>query len=407
MCPAESRSAPEDLIRARIASEGKLTFAAFMDAALYGPGGYYTKPGRISPGGDFFTSPAAHPAFGALITVQLRDFWRALGRPAAFHAVEMGAGDGGLARDVTGYAPRLDPEFAHALRYVAVEQRERGAPGVEHAPPRSVTGCVLSNELLDAFPVHRFVVERGEVRELFVALRSGEFVETPGPVSDPQIEARISPLLPALPDGYTGEVCLKLDAWAGEVSDILERGYVLTVDYGWPAGELYRPDRAGGSLRCYYRHTLSQDPFRRIGNQDITAHVDFSVLNAALTSAGLTPLGLTSQAEFLERLGLRALLRGLRSAGLPQAEADANRMAMLELVKPDGLGRFRVAVHAKGASGSPAGLDSAGLPGDEADALPLPLLDSDEGHFDLMRGRYPESGWVTGTWDELLGGDEE
>jgi SAM-dependent MidA family methyltransferase len=398
----------ERRIREQIAFDGRITFAEFMDKALYGDGGYYTRPRRISPDGDYFTSPSSHPAFGALIAVQLRDFWELLGRPDVFDAVELGSGDGTLARDVVNYARMLGGGYSEALRYMEFD-RSTSDPG---DLPLGVTGCVLSNELLDAFPVHRFVIDDGAVLELYVGVEDGLLVESAGPVSQPEIAERVAPFISDLPDGYRGEVNLGLRSWADRVAGILERGYVLTIDYGGMARELYRTGRAEGSLRAYYRHSLSQNPFQHVGDQDLTAHVDFSAVDAELASAGFEAPGITTQTAFLDRLGIRSLLAHLPGLGLPANEVDRNRMPMLWLARPDGLGRFKVAFHSRGVEGrSPIGLDSRGSDHDSL-SLPPVLLARDDSHFDLVGGAYPDSfgggsGEFTATWAELLGEDEE
>ncbi|NQU96860.1 MAG: SAM-dependent methyltransferase, partial [Chloroflexi bacterium] len=236
-------------LRERIRAAGRITFAGFMEAALYAPsGGYYNRPKRIAAAGDFFTSPSAHPAFGALICAQLREMARLLDDPDPFTVLEMGAGDGTLARDIAAYAPRLDPGFAARLRHVAIDRagggrdvpRSPAGPGPEAVraaglPIRGAVGCVLSNELLDSFPVHRFVIRDGVVRELYIALDGDRLVQEEGPPSTPAIEARLESAGRQLPDGYHGEVNLRLDAWAEDVSGALDRGFVLTVDYGHSA----------------------------------------------------------------------------------------------------------------------------------------------------------------------------
>ena len=153
---------PEDEIRKRVASHGPITFAEFMEVALYHlGGGYYIQARKDSPHRDYYTSPSAHPAFSALITVQLEAMWKALDRPTAFHVVEMGAGSGLMARDITEYAREHLPEFVNAIRYVGVDK-------ASDETPRGVVGCVVSNELIDAFPVHRFEIKDGSLVELFV-----------------------------------------------------------------------------------------------------------------------------------------------------------------------------------------------------------------------------------------------
>ena len=401
----------ERRIRERIESDGPITFAEFMNEALYDDdGGYYTRPRLIrpiSPEGDYFTSPSSHPAFGALIAVQLRDFWELLGQPDVFEAVELGSGDGTLAQDVVDYARLLGGDFSETLSYTEFDRSTSDPSDL----PVGITGCVVSNELLDAFPVHRFLVDGKEILELYVGVENGVLVESAGPVSSPEIAERVAPFVSDLPDGYRGEVNLGLRAWADRVAVILERGYVLTIDYGETAPELYRPGRSEGSLRAYYRHTLSQNPFQHVGDQDLTAHVDFSAVDAELARTGFKALGMTTQTAFLDRLGIRTLLAHLPGLGLPATEVDRNRMPMLWLARPDGLGRFKVAFHYRNVKGrSPIGLDSRGS---DYDSLSLPpvLLPSDDSHFDLVGGAYPgsfggESNEFTGTWAELLGKDD-
>ena len=392
-------------LKERILSAGRITFAEFMEAALYTPcGGYYDRPGRIAPSGDFFTSPSAHPAFGALVCVQLREMARLLDDPDPLTVLEMGAGDGTLARDIAGYAANLDPGFAVRLRYVATDRavtkqdaRQSTAIAVpqtvraNHMPFGAVAGCVLSNELLDSFPVHRFTIREGAVRELYVTVDGDRFVEEEGPPSTPAIEVRLASITKALPDGYRGEVNLGLDAWAGDVSSALDRGFVLTIDYGHAVEDLYGPERSPGTLRCYYRHTLGSDPFSHVGEQDITAHVDFSAVDAALRGRGLQRIGATTQAEFLDALGLRSMTRRLGALCGTQTALNANRMAMLSLARPEGLGAHKVVAHAKGVEVPPLTGFRSGEPTAWTDDLPVPLLDPEGGHMPLLAGTYPHA----------------
>ena len=403
MTPSNLHMDPNQLLQERIKTSGPITFAEFMEEALYGNRGYYKNPLRISPDGDYFTSPSSHPGFGALITVQLRDFWKLLGKPAVFDAVEFGSGDGTLARDVKSYARLLDGTFNEALRYTEQDRSGQETTFV----PEGITGCVLSNELLDAFPVHRFVVRDGELLELFVGVENDVFIDLTGPISDPEIDKRVTPFLPDMPDGYRGEVNLGIRRWAETMAQTIERGYILTIDYGGSASELYRPSRSEGSLRAYYRHMLSQNPFQHVGDQDLTAHVDFSAVDSELIDIGFRSLGITTQSAFLQRLGIREFINQLPGLGLPAGQVERNRMPLLGLMRPDGLGNFKVAFHSKNAVGkTPIGLDSPGSYNDPS-CLPPVTLASDDSHFDLAKGAYPgNSSEFTGTWAELMGEDE-
>ncbi len=355
-------NAVETEVRRTIQREGAITFARYMEMALFSPrGGYYTSRDSVGASGDFYTSPSAHPLFGALIALQLEQMWDVMGRPSAFWSVEAGAGVGLLARAVLDQAQHLDAGFARALRYAALDlgpasHAEGGVRGVKARglPLRGVVGCILSNELLDSFPVHRFQVEAGRVREVYVTLLDGALAETLGEPSTPRLAERLPQ---ALPDGFRGEVNLELEGWTEAVARALERGFVLTVDYGDTARGLYADPRAGGTLRCAYRHVPIDDPYARMGQQDITAHVDFTALADAGERRGLATIGYTTQAAFLEALGARNFLQALtarsRSEGLSQREYLANRMGMLDLLRPEGLGGFRVLTQGVGV-GSPS-----------------------------------------------------
>jgi SAM-dependent MidA family methyltransferase len=393
----------EELLAERIRAAGRITFAEFMELALYAPGvGYYRRPDRISARGDFYTSPEVHPAFGALICVQLREMWSRLKRPEEFRVVEFGSGAGTLARDIAAYAPRLDARFADCLAYTAID---RARPAAESTVPDRTTrasqtgprvGCVLSNELLDAFPVHRFVIERGRVQEMYVHMSRGRFCESPGEPSSPLIEERLAGLRRRLPDGFRGEVCIRLDAWAAGVASDLDRGFVITIDFGHDRDVLYAPERAGGTIRCYYRHTANSDPFRHAGDQDISAQVDFTAVDDALRREGILHIGATTQREFLTRLGARDFISRLRQECHSTTEVARNRTAMLELLKPEGLGAFRVAIHAKGVNGDA----DVALDRSPTGHLPVPLLDPADDRVPVLEGRYPHlSGELTGSWD--------
>ncbi|MBI4233243.1 MAG: SAM-dependent methyltransferase [Chloroflexi bacterium] len=390
---------------ALIQQERRISFARFMELALFSPrGGYYSSPEGIGAHGDYFTSPLAHPVFGALLSLQLEQMWRLLGSPPTFTAVEPGAGNGLLAQAIVEYSQHLAPDFSHALRYVALD-RYPVSPDLawpsrppasrlvaQGIPLRGVVGCVLTNELLDSFPVHRFKVQGGRILEVFVTLQGDRFVETLAEPSTPTLEAYLHGPGFTLPDGFQGEVNLALDPWMQEVAAALERGFVLTIDYGALAPELYSAARTGGTLRCYYKHTLSGNPYVRVGQQDITAHVDFSAPMELGARCGLECLGYTTQREFLLNLGFEAFLKGLAQKRLPQREYLSNRMGMEELVRPEGLGRFKVLAQGKR-------VDVARLNGfhpenplhqellGRSDTLPVPLLTQE--YTPLLEGRYP------------------
>ena len=395
-------SSVEEALKEQIARQGHLTFAQFMELALYWPhGGYYSQAQRHP--GDYFTAPAAHPAFGALLSLQLEEMWRLLDCPASFTVVEQGAGSGLLARDILRYAHHLEPRFHQAVRYIAID-RFQGAPmsgdpsyeWIQSAGlpvKEDINGCLLSNELLDALPVHRVTLRGGRLQEIYVTLHDGAFLEAIDEPSTPLLGARLEEEGVALAEGQRAEVCLALEPWMQEVAACLKRGFLLTIDYGHTAQALYAPERVQGSLRCYYQHTLAGNPYVRVGAQDITAHADFTAVATLGKRYGLANHGLQSQAAFLKNLGLDAFQRGLAASGLDQPERDANRMAMLELARPGGMGDFKVLVQSKGVPEPRV----TGLEGptpswtQRLQELPLPLLE--EEHLRLMEARYPHTAW--------------
>ena len=405
----------EDEIRSRIAMRGRISFAEFMEVALYHPvSGYYSRRAVPASRDDYYTSPAAHPAFGALIAVALWRMWNALDGPPVFHAIEMGAGTGLLARDLLDYVEKLPAGFKRALRYLALDRspsrmNPEGGPSsyrqlvADGVPLKSLVGCLLSNELVDAFPVHRFEVRGGEVKEVFVALENGRLVEVLDPPSTPELARRIEALGVRLQEGHRGEVNLRIGPWMGEVAAALARGFVLTVDYGYEAAEPGSAAGTRGTVQTYYRHTQAASPYERIGKQDITAHVDFSAIVSAGRAQGLRPVALSTQAQLLRALGLELWLRRLRTMDLPQSRRQANMMAMRELVKPEGLGGFRVLVQERDTGVTELGqlvpADASESGSVWAEELPVPLLRPD--HVPLLEGRYPHAAaQFEGPWEE-------
>ena len=377
-----------------------------MRLALYHPtGGYYTSAAPFGATGDYYTSPAAHPSFGALLCVQLHRMWQLIGEPPQFTAVELGAGEGLLAADITAYAPTISPKFASRLRYICID---RYAPAAvpqatassliamdklrsDRIPLSGVTGCIISNELVDAFPVHRFRIVDGQPLEIYVGLdASGDFCETLDAPSTPLLPARIRDLGFALPDGFRGEARLDGGAWMREVAQALAKGFVITIDYGHQSRELYSDRRRNGTLQTYYRHTQGNTPYRRIGRQDISAFVDFTLLQSEEHAAGLDTLAYTTQADLLNALGMDAMLRRARAMPPSDPQRSANLMAMRELVNPSGLGGFKALIQGKRVSAS---ADQLIPPPALTQTLRPPLLTNR--HMPLMQGRYPQTSWET------------
>jgi SAM-dependent MidA family methyltransferase len=352
-------------IASEIRREGPMTFARFMELALYDPeAGYYTAdhgadeessgPGRR---GDFLTAPEGHPLFGWAIARHLESVWEGLGRPARFVVREHGAGEGALAAGILDGLRRSGSPLRAAVAYQAVDASEarlarlRGrlaeldlGDALEPFDPRPEAGAVLANELLDALPVHR--VEggpTGEPLEVLVAIgHSGGFETTLGPPSTPALAARLEAEAIRLAPGQGAEICLALEPWIAAGAATIERGELLLIDYGHPAIELYQPER-GSTLRAYHRHRVHADPFVAIGRQDLTAHVDLTAVERAAEGAGLEPIGRTTQARFLAALDAGELLVGLQSD--PSTDVGSYleaRSALVRMLDPRATGAFTV-----------------------------------------------------------------
>jgi SAM-dependent MidA family methyltransferase len=296
-----------------------------MRAALYHPEyGYYTRLGGFADQGDFVTSPTTHPAFGALLGRQATDLWRALGQPTPFRILEVGGGNGALARPLIQALP--DP--------CAVEYSiDEASPALRHhlgdlaaslnGPPH----FILANEVLDAQPVHRLVVRQGQLRELRVDLVDDRLTWTEMHDVPHAVHAYFERLGLRPREGAIAEVNVDLPALVQQIADRLDRGMLLILDYGHPAEALF--SKQHGTLLTYYRHTLGSDPLVRLGEQDISTQVDFTTLTRSLLAAGLDVLGVTSQARLLRNLGIEAFFR-----------PGADRGALARLIDPNGLGRI-------------------------------------------------------------------
>jgi SAM-dependent MidA family methyltransferase len=330
-----------------------------MELALYDPdGGYYrgaaARPGRA---GDFLTAPEAHPIFGHTVARHLEAVWEHLDRPDPFVVREHGAGTGALAEALLrGLAADASP-LLEALHYQPVEVDPRrteafaprlAAAGFERqlagTGAAAITGVVLANEVLDALPVHRVGVRDGRFLERLVGLDGEAFTDAWGPPSTPALADRLAAEGVTLAEGQSAEISLALDDWVASAAAGLDRGLLLLLDYGAPAAELYDPvRRPHGTLRAYVRHHVHDDVYRHVGRQDLTAHVDVTAVTAAAGRAGLDPVAITTQAEFLIGSGAEALLRDVQSDPATTLAGYVElRAALMRLLDPAAMGRFRV-----------------------------------------------------------------
>jgi SAM-dependent MidA family methyltransferase len=339
----------EQWLRERIRAEGSVSFRDVMQAALYHPQyGYYTNLRGFGAEGDFITSPECHPAFGWLLGRQALDVWEALGRPLPFNILELGAGSGALAESLTGFLREhvsdirytID-ELSPSLRSVQqrrlvqpmfrwdkpAESREHAEPP-EHAEsrePGEPAGAhfIVANEVADALPVHRVVRRDGRFRELRVALDDhGAFTWVEADNAPHDVDVYFTALNYLPPEGHVVDVSLGLPAWVSSIALRLDqRGVALILDY------TASPPR--DSLLTYYRHTLGSDPFVRLGQQDLSAHVDFRTLVRVALAEGLRA-GATAQRGLLLNLGFEQVVSRLTG--------PTDRQALAQLVDPNAMG---------------------------------------------------------------------
>ncbi|MGH8507695.1 MAG: class I SAM-dependent methyltransferase [Gammaproteobacteria bacterium] len=341
------------------ASGGSMSFARYMELALYAPGlGYYSAGStKLGASGDFITAPELSPLFGRCLARPCREVLARLGGGII---CELGAGTGRLAVEILTELERLDslPEAYFILEISAdlrARQREWIESAVPHLAPRIAwlerppsepwRGIMIANEVLDALPVHRFRVAAGKLYEQHVGWQADGFAWGEEVPAEPCLRARIEAIQGALgsplPEGYVSEVNLALTAWLGTVTEFLNRGIFLCIDYGYTRREYYLPERCGGTLMCHYRHRVHADPLILIGLQDISSYVDFTAVAESAEACGLAVLGYATQAHFLIGCGLEEVLKSLGTADPPGGWypiQDAKR-----LILPQGMGeRFKV-----------------------------------------------------------------
>ncbi len=326
-----------------------MTFARYMQLCLYHPeyGYYMQEPERTGVAGDYFTSADLHPVFARLVARQAAEIWDFLDRPQRFTWVEMGAGRGLFARDFLNWTVKAWPDFHAALDYVAVEpaprrrqrllevaasDKLRAIESLEELEP--VTGCVFSNELVDAFPVSVVTRSGGKLKEVYVTVEGGTLREKLGPLSDSAVAAAVARYANQLEEGHRVEVCLAAARWIRSAAEKLARGFVITIDYGDLAARLYSKERPRGTLLAYHRHTASEDFFAAPGQRDLTAHVNFSALMDAGREAGLEFLGFTTQEKFLMALGEQSQFSELYEPGQTEVERLQARLNLKRLIFP-------------------------------------------------------------------------
>ena len=350
------------LIRAEIAAEGgSMPFSRFMERSLYAPGlGYYSAGStKFGEAGDFTTAPELGPLFASCVAQAVAPVLQQLGPEAGF--VEIGGGSGAFAEIMLKRLLELDAlPTRYAILEPSADLRERQRERLEQRlippvfdllewldgpPSETWDGVLFANEVIDALPTPRFAIANDEVYEEHVAVQDGRFVTVLRPADDflgntvRQVEQRIGH---RFAEGYRSELLPQLPYWIQAVSGGMRRGAMLFVDYGYPRGEYYLPDRTDGTLRAFYRHRMHAQPLLWPGLQDITASVDFTALAEAGVAAGFDFAGYCSQASFLLGNGMAGVLERIE-----RIADDGERLRRTEEVKkltlPSGMGeRFQV-----------------------------------------------------------------
>ncbi|HEX2296508.1 MAG TPA: SAM-dependent methyltransferase [Actinomycetota bacterium] len=362
-------NALERALHDRIARDGPLPFGAFMQLALYHPRwGYYSRSGPPRTGwkGHFVTSPELDPAYGSLWATAFEKVWAAAGLPEAFDVVEVGPGEGGFAGSVLS---SVAAPFRHALAYRLVERspevEERQRTALARFPvswsaslgevPPAPCGVVFANEVLDNLPVH-LVERRGDsLLEVCVGSSGDRLVETLRPPAGPELEDWLARAGAVVPDGHRFEVAMAAESFVRRCAGAVETGAVVLVDYGAESAEL--AERPRGTLVAYGEGGPTEDVLARPGEQDVTAHANWTVVRKTFRSLGWRVTGPLPQRDVLLGLGGRALDAGLREEhaaalaegrGRDAVRALSRRSALGALLDPGGLGGLGVMIATNG-----------------------------------------------------------
>lgn len=372
--------------RLAAAPDNKITFAEYMNLVLYHPQYGYYSSGVVEIGsrGDFFTSSSLGKDFGELIASQLWDMWQVMSRPVPFSIVEMGGGNGKTACDILEYIQTIYPDFSKVIEYIIVEEslaliREQQEilktletikitwKTWQEIQGKSIVGCFFSNELVDAFPVHLVTLKNQELQEIYLTKEQGKLTETYGKFSTPRLQeyfnlVDINLSTEDYPEDYRTEINLAALDWLATISNKLQKGYILTLDYGYPASKYYHSQRYQGTLQCYYQHRRHNNPYVNLGYQDITAHADFTALDKQGESCGLEKIGFTQQGMFLMALGLGDRLGELSTGKYNIKQVFQRRDALHQLIDPTGLGGFGVLIQGKNLQESEKSLKGLTIP---------------------------------------------
>jgi SAM-dependent MidA family methyltransferase len=361
---------PNEIIHEEIRKNGVLSFARFMELALYCPetGYYETEKDKVGRRGDFITSVSTGSLFGELLALQFAEWLGELtGQNRPLKILEAGAHDGRLAADILGWLQNRRPELYSEIEYVLLEpsvrrqgwQREtleqfgssvRWVASFQDPTIQQFNGIIFSNELLDAFPIHRFGWDARQRAWFEWGVESaGEHFEwTKIPRSVSPLRIQCAPELEAvLPDNYTVEVSPAAEAWWREAAGILAEGKLLALDYGFTADEMFLPSRVNGTLRAYSRHQVTDNVLASPGGQDLTAHVNFTAIQRAGEAVGLITEDFLTQSKFLTQILIRCHHEKSLDKSFGGWDAASTRQFQ-SLTHPEHMGRaFQVLIQLK------------------------------------------------------------
>jgi SAM-dependent MidA family methyltransferase len=332
----------EKYVEQLISEKGQITFAEFMDIALYKEGlGYYQKQNPFGQQGSFYTSVNASESFGRTLARSFIYITKLLGLEQRF--CEMGAGSGMLANDILNFVKEREPEFYEELDYLIIEKSgylierqkeliEKNHPGkakwITFEELDNFNGVFYSNELVDAFPVHRVIRMDGELKELYVSKIDGALRFNPGELSTTELKDFLDNINLKVTETQIVDINLDLKRFIEAMADKINKGVMVTIDYGFEAPMLYQSYRRDGTVTCYYNHTQNNDFFDRIGYQDITAFVDFTSLSLYGSKKGLEPMAFMPQWLYLVQSGILEEIN--------EAETDLAKASIKALIMPDG-----------------------------------------------------------------------
>ena len=357
----------DEIIKSMIREKGSITFAKFMELALYHPTyGYYSSDNtNIGKEGDFYTSPHVHRALGSVIgnfiikSIDLMD-------RESFSIIELGAGKGILALDVLNHLETSNPKQYEQTTYYLIEQSDysrneskkalsshlekvKWFSSLSELDNESITGVVISNELFDALAFHRLNFCSGDINEIFITLKDGDLVETIDNPSTPELKEYFSNIDIDFREEQEFEVTLRAEKIVEEIGRVLRKGFVLTIDYGYLADELFSSERMKGTYKCIHRHVINETPYINIGQQDITAHVDFSNLIRVGESLNINKVMYTTQGQFLIDWGILDLISGSLEENAKLKDSSAKEIqAIKNLFLPELMGdKFKVLIQEK------------------------------------------------------------